>query len=197
MNREQIIETMARGMFDACPPLRLTGEPIQWDDTKSFTPMNCRADAAAALSALEAAGLVIVPVEPGEMFVRNRELKGVTIHDFPSGTGTNAMTPEYVIEQLRLRARFRDEYATPFDPNLDNEAARVIEEQAAEIAKFREGIAEGKEMALEFARILKGQAVLLDAQKGPRELVAKSRILSAEYETLSAEYEALSRRLPL
>lgn len=64
MTREQIIETMARGMFDACPPLRLTGEPIQWDDQKSFTPMNCRADAAAALSALEAAGFVVVPVEP-------------------------------------------------------------------------------------------------------------------------------------
>ena len=64
MNREQIIETMARGMFDACPPLRLTGEPIPWDDQKSFTPMNCRADAVAALSALEAAGMVVVPVEP-------------------------------------------------------------------------------------------------------------------------------------
>ena len=64
MTRDQIIETMARGMFDSCPPLRLTGEPIPWDDTKSFTPMNCRADAAAALSALEAAGMVVVPVEP-------------------------------------------------------------------------------------------------------------------------------------
>ena len=71
MNREQIIETMARGMFDACPPLRLTGEPIQWDDTKSFTPMNCRADAAAALSALEAAGLVVVPVEPSSAMIRD------------------------------------------------------------------------------------------------------------------------------
>jgi hypothetical protein len=35
-----------------------------------------------------------------------------------------------------LRAKFRDEYASPFDPNLDNEAARVIEEQAAEIAEL-------------------------------------------------------------
>lgn len=69
MTREQIIETMARGMFDACPPLRLTGEPIQWDDTKSFTPMNCRADAAAALSALEAAGFVVVPVEPTDRMI--------------------------------------------------------------------------------------------------------------------------------
>lgn len=64
MTRDQIIETMARGMFDACPPLRLTGEPISWDDPKSFTPMNCRADAAAALSALEAAGMAVVPVSP-------------------------------------------------------------------------------------------------------------------------------------
>jgi hypothetical protein len=50
------------------------------------------------------------------------------------------MTPEYIIEQLRLRARFRDEYATPFDPNLDNEAARVIERQVAELTKLREAL---------------------------------------------------------
>ena len=76
-----------------------------------------------------------------------------------------------------------------------HEAARIIEAQAAEIAKFREGIAEGKETALELAHIIEGQAVLLEVQKGPKELVAKSRILSAEYKALSAEYEALSRRL--
>ena len=32
-----------------------------------------------------------------------------------------------LIEQLRLRARFRDDYAAPFDPNLDNAAADEIE----------------------------------------------------------------------
>lgn len=47
---------------------------------------------------------------------------------------------EYVVEQLRLRAKFLYEYATPFDPDLDNEAARVIEEQAAEIARLKDGL---------------------------------------------------------
>ena len=32
-----------------------------------------------------------------------------------------------LIEQLRLRAKFRDDYAAPFDPNLDNAAADEIE----------------------------------------------------------------------
>jgi hypothetical protein len=77
MTREQIIETMARGI-----------DPYAWDADTMGEPArhSCRAKAERCLSALEAAGLVIVPVEPGEMFVRNRELKGVMIHDFPSGT---------------------------------------------------------------------------------------------------------------
>jgi hypothetical protein len=76
MTREQIIETMARGI-----------DPYAWDADTIGEPArhSCRAKAERCLSALEAAGFVIVPVEPGEMFVRNRELKGVMIHDFPSG----------------------------------------------------------------------------------------------------------------
>jgi hypothetical protein len=82
MNRDQIIEAMARAMFDARPPMRLTGEPIPWDDPESSTPMNCRADATSALSAIEAAGAVIVPregtVEMGMAFASAIEADGCT-----------------------------------------------------------------------------------------------------------------------
>ena len=78
MNREQIIETMARA---ADPLAFVEGSPLE-DRGYALDEMR------RALSALETAGLVVVPVEAGEMFVRNRELKGVTIHDVnPPETG--------------------------------------------------------------------------------------------------------------
>jgi hypothetical protein len=55
MTREQIIETMARGI-----------DPYAWDADTIDEPArhSCRAKAERCLSALEAAGLVIVPVVP-------------------------------------------------------------------------------------------------------------------------------------
>jgi hypothetical protein len=82
MTRDQIIEAMARAIFDDRRPKRLTGELIPWDDPDSITPMNCRADATAALAAIEAAGAVIVPregtVEMGMAFASAIEADGCT-----------------------------------------------------------------------------------------------------------------------
>jgi hypothetical protein len=60
MTREQIIETMARGI-----------DPYAWDADTIGEPArhSCRAKAERCLSALEAAGLVIVPVEPTDAMI--------------------------------------------------------------------------------------------------------------------------------
>ena len=60
MTREQIIETMARAFVHA---------EYERNPNHSTRVSNHRNDAAAALSALEAAGLVIVPVEPTDRMI--------------------------------------------------------------------------------------------------------------------------------
>jgi hypothetical protein len=65
MNREQIIETMARALCECQQP---SGA---WERNESEGYRNIfRNEATAALSALEAAGLVVVPVEPTDAMCR-------------------------------------------------------------------------------------------------------------------------------
>ncbi len=62
-DREKLIEAMARAMHDARPPMDVEGKPLDFEDPANCTSMNCTHDAAAALSAIEAMGAVVVPVE--------------------------------------------------------------------------------------------------------------------------------------
>jgi hypothetical protein len=68
MTDEQLIEVMAIAIY------RSKGyfyddnvemfDPYPWDDADEIIKQTCRADATAALSAIKAAGLAVVPVEP-------------------------------------------------------------------------------------------------------------------------------------
>ena len=62
-DREKLIEAMARAMHDARPPMDVEGKLLDFDDPANCTSMNCTHDAAAALSAIEAMGATVVPVE--------------------------------------------------------------------------------------------------------------------------------------
>jgi hypothetical protein len=65
-DREKLIEAMARAMHDARPPMDVEGKPLDFEDPANCTSMNCTHDAAAALSAIEAMGATVVPVEATE-----------------------------------------------------------------------------------------------------------------------------------
>lgn len=63
MTREQIIETMARGINAA------TECALDWDDTNVVYRDNIRAQAFSALVSLEVAGFLVVPKEPTDRMI--------------------------------------------------------------------------------------------------------------------------------
>jgi hypothetical protein len=89
MNREQIIETIARGICDSHladetipyrklndgTMVRVVDDHDHQDGTRPYWDWFHGHQAKAALSALEAAGIVIVPVEPTEGLLRSMAIR--------------------------------------------------------------------------------------------------------------------------
>ena len=73
MKREDMVEAMARAI-----------EAIAWNDDPSGEPLNAHEDAAelaqAALSAIEAHGLAVVPVAPTEEMIGEGYSAGADMH---------------------------------------------------------------------------------------------------------------------
>jgi hypothetical protein len=148
MNREQIIETMARAACEhVYPNCDFAPEGSVWVSTWARERKAFEEQASAALSALEAARMVVVSVEMLDLadqhfhahgYRENGEIRSmIRTALFNAAQGGEAMTEhKELVEDLRAFGKLTTNASAHHGQYLANEAARVIEEQAKTIERL-------------------------------------------------------------